>query len=122
MLPTLAIWPEVEVTVGKTEVETYYHITDFSECAFKDQIGDLVCDDLVNNPFCAFDGGDCCRDESNKLFCESCICYDESNPHIYTEAFVPFTVTTEYQSVSCEPISNCLFQFREITTNSFFFQ
>ena len=94
-------------------------ITDFTECAFKDQIGDLVCDDLVNNPFCAFDGGDCCRDESNKLFCESCICYDESNPHVYTEAFVPFTITTEYQSVLCEFSPNYL--RIEITTKIGFF-
>ena len=119
MLPTLTIFV-LKKRLNLKKWTWNWLITDFSECAFKDQIGDLVCDDLVNNPFCAFDGGDCCRENSNKLFCESCICYDESNPHVYTEAFVPFTVTTESQFVLCEPISNCLFQFREITTNFFF--
>ena len=37
---------------------------------------------------------------------------------------MPFTITTESQFVLCEPILNCLFQFREVTTKKivlFFF-
>ena len=38
-------------------------------------IGDGVCNDIINNPQCNYDGGDCCTGEFT--YCEKCICYLE---------------------------------------------
>ena len=37
-------------------------------------IGDGICDDLTNNMECNYDGGDCCLDPINDLYCSECQC------------------------------------------------
>ena len=37
-------------------------------------ISDGVCDDLNNNLFCHFDGGDCCGLKVRKQYCITCEC------------------------------------------------
>ena len=37
-------------------------------------ISDGVCDDLNNNLFCQFDGGDCCGHKVRKQYCITCEC------------------------------------------------
>ena len=50
----------------------------FSECN-NPMIGDGYCDDRFNLPIqgCKNDGGDCCGDDVNKLFCQHCVCLEE---------------------------------------------
>ena len=40
----------------------------------KDQIGDGICQDYNNSPFCNYDLGDCCMPVRELDFCCSCIC------------------------------------------------
>ncbi len=35
---------------------------------------DGVCDDVANIALCLFDGGDCCHEFKNKVFCKNCSC------------------------------------------------
>ena len=37
-------------------------------------ISDDSCDDINNNPFCMFDGGDCCGANVIKQYCIDCDC------------------------------------------------
>ena len=37
-------------------------------------ISDGSCDDANNNPFCNFDGGDCCGSDVRKQYCFDCLC------------------------------------------------
>ena len=37
-------------------------------------ISDDSCDDVNNNPFCMFDGGDCCGANVIKQYCIDCDC------------------------------------------------
>ena len=37
-------------------------------------ISDGSCDDANNNPFCNFDGGDCCGSDVKKQYCFDCLC------------------------------------------------
>ena len=41
-------------------------------------ISDDSCDDVNNNPFCMFDGGDCCGANANKQYCIDCDCISKS--------------------------------------------
>ena len=53
-------------------------------------IGDGYCDDRFNLPIkgCPYDGGDCCGEHVNKLFCELCLCPDE----VEVEDTCPFKI------------------------------
>ena len=51
-------------------------------CFHKQFVGDGVCDDPNNNPYCFFDGGDCCLADSDTSFCKDCFCYLEENDTI----------------------------------------
>ena len=51
-------------------------------CFHKRFVGDGVCDDPNNNPYCFFDGGDCCLADSDTSFCKDCFCYLEENDTI----------------------------------------
>ena len=51
-------------------------------CFHKRFVGDGVCDDPNNNPYCFFDGGDCCLADSDTSFCKDCFCYLEENDAI----------------------------------------
>ena len=51
-------------------------------CFYKQFVGDGVCDDPNNNPYCFFDGGDCCLADSDTSFCKDCFCYLEENDTI----------------------------------------
>ena len=43
-----------------------------------DLIGDDYCDDNNNNPGCNYDGGDCCGPNVNTLYCQECLCLNDS--------------------------------------------
>ena len=45
-------------------------------CAFPDYATDLYCDDLNNTPECNYDGGACCGQSVDTLFCDTCECVD----------------------------------------------
>ena len=40
-------------------------------------IGDAYCDDINNNVYCNFDGGDCCGANVNTDYCDECLCIEE---------------------------------------------
>ena len=40
--------------------------------------GDGFCDDVTNKPECNYDGGDCCLEHVDTMFCNECKCYEES--------------------------------------------
>ena len=42
---------------------------------FNDYIGDGYCEDETNLAECNHDGGDCCGDDVNTVFCKECICH-----------------------------------------------
>ena len=44
-----------------------------------------MCDDQTNNDACEYDGGDCCGDSVNEVYCNECICH-ESGDTANTEA------------------------------------
>ena len=46
----------------------------FAGCADPSRIGNGICDDETNNEVCEWDGGDCCGDNVNNLFCNVCRC------------------------------------------------
>merc|ERR1712080_425436 len=54
-------------------------------------IGDGSCDDINNNYFCKFDGGDCCGPNVRKNFCMECKCLETT-----------CTVNSDTGKVSCE--------------------
>ena len=39
------------------------------------QIGNGLCSDVINNPECDYDGGDCCGSNVNTDWCTDCISY-----------------------------------------------
>ena len=58
-----------ERSVTRTDAcqSDYYYNVD-------DGIGDGICDDDFNNEECDWDGGDCCGDDVNTIFCSECEC------------------------------------------------
>ena len=46
-------------------------------CDNQDWVGDGYCDDIVNNPECNYDDGDCCGDDANVQYCIECKCFNE---------------------------------------------
>ena len=61
------------------------------QCDFYDDyIGDGFCDDATNNEVCEWDGGDCCGDNVNNLFCNVCRCNYSFIPDLYV-----FSASTE---------------------------
>jgi len=46
-------------------------------CDNQDWVGDGYCDDIVNNPECNYDDGDCCGDNANVQYCIECKCFNE---------------------------------------------
>ena len=60
----LALDPEVDCCVELKD-----------ECVnFGDFWGDSICDDVLNNDLCKWDGGDCCLDDINSNYCLACEC------------------------------------------------
>ena len=47
-----------------------------TSCAFPEYATDLYCDDLNNTPECNYDGGACCGQGVDRLFCDACECLD----------------------------------------------
>ena len=43
-------------------------------------IADNACDDVNNNEGCQWDGGDCCGDDVNTVYCMVCECLDPNDP------------------------------------------
>ena len=41
-------------------------------------IADLYCDDINNNIECNYDGGDCCGPNANTLYCQECLCLNDT--------------------------------------------
>ena len=53
-------------------------------CTSLELIGDLICNDELNNEDCLFDGHDCCLGIINDQFCLDCICHlDELKHEVY---------------------------------------
>ena len=84
-------WESAEKSLGKMiniKFLTFSPIFPSSEvdfdmyCFYKQFVGDGVCDDPNNNPYCFFDGGDCCLADSDTSFCKDCFCYLEENDTI----------------------------------------
>ena len=50
----------------------------FAVCEQLYFVGDGKCHDFTNNLYCAFDGGDCCKDQVNYEECQICACIDPS--------------------------------------------
>ena len=55
----------------------------FAVCADPSRIGNGFCDDATNNEVCEWDGGDCCGDNVNNLFCNVCRCNYSFIPDLY---------------------------------------
>jgi hypothetical protein len=51
-------------------------------CAVKSWRGDGQCDDDNNNCGCNWDGGDCCGDNVQQLYCTSCFCLDPDDSRL----------------------------------------
>ena len=47
----------------------------------KNWVGDGKCDDAVNVELCEYDGGDCCLNIIDALYCDDCICHFDSQKH-----------------------------------------
>ena len=56
---------EMTITVGQT-----------SSCTMLHYVADGFCDDVTNNHFCDYDGGDCCLEDTINVACEVCKCLD----------------------------------------------
>ena len=41
-------------------------------------IADFYCDDINNNIECNYDGGDCCGPNANTLYCQECLCLNDT--------------------------------------------
>ena len=48
-------------------------------CKVTQYVGDGYCDDVSNTATCGYDGGDCCGDNVNTLFCFTCACHESSS-------------------------------------------
>ena len=48
--------------------------TNHGECPNPAWIGDGYCDDVTNNQYCNYDGGDCCGSAINTQYCSECQC------------------------------------------------
>ena len=48
--------------------------TNHGECPSPGWIGDGYCDDVTNNQYCNYDGGDCCGATINTQYCSECQC------------------------------------------------
>ena len=71
-------------------------------CLFPHYNGDGFCDDDTNNEICGFDGGDCCLDDPNLLYCFLCICNETgtSGANSSIETTLPTVTTQEYITTS----------------------
>merc|ERR1711976_183948 len=49
---------------------------DGSNCEIPHWFGDNYCDDENNNSECGYDGGDCCGDKVNTMYCSECKCLE----------------------------------------------
>ena len=56
-----------------------YSILLFEGCPMSHWAGDGFCDDVTNNEYCNFDGGDCCGSTVNTQWCSECICFHLQN-------------------------------------------
>ena len=45
-------------------------------CNVTQWVGDGYCDDVSNTIECNYDGGDCCLDNTNTVYCTDCLCFD----------------------------------------------
>ena len=67
----------------------------YIDCMEPQDVGDFICHDLLNNPRCDFDGGDCCLPIhiQSDFHCQKCQCL---NLHNYTTS----TAVTNYSPTS----------------------
>ena len=56
-------------------------------------IGDGVCSDDLNTPFCDYDGGDCCLPYIVKSCLYNCICHEDGLVHPTFEGIVVLIIT-----------------------------
>ena len=53
-----------------------YHQISEQNCADDEFLGDLYCDDYLNNEECHFDNGDCCIGGDSNFYCKECKCIE----------------------------------------------
>ena len=82
----------------------------------KANIGNHFCQDILNNPNCNFDGGDCCGANVNTDFCFECFCYDSCDtidyPYFIDDGSEFGAIVYNFGDGYCDDESNtegCLF-------------
>ena len=56
-----------------------YNNVDKDPCAIQERLllNNNVCDDIANTKECRFDGGDCCMENRDEIYCLNCDCIKE---------------------------------------------
>ena len=86
-----------------------------SECTQPTWIGDGFCDDKTNNLDCNYDGGDCCLDSINTVYCEICQCINAETfcqGHGYSQTQCEAYICCHFDNGTCwssKGISQCDF-------------
>ena len=84
---------ETTTPVYETTIAAIIKTTSSKECPFTKFAGDNVCDDLINNEECDWDGGDCCGYNVNTLLCSACDCLDPNHNSDHDGCIDPFDYT-----------------------------
>ena len=80
-----------------------------SGCFNPDYQGDDSCDDENNNANCEYDGGDCCGDHVETLFCTECQCLDPT----YISTTPQSTLQTSNTQTTTASSSGCYYPHRK---------
>ena len=70
--------PTTCVTTTSQATTTPFGTTGSNSCN-QGWIGDGYCDDINNNQYCNFDGGDCCGSNANTDWCTECLCLEDQD-------------------------------------------
>jgi hypothetical protein len=54
----------------------YIQTISYSGCPAISWVGDGYCDDETNIEECQFDGGDCCLENVDLMYCTVCVCHE----------------------------------------------
>ncbi len=85
------------------------------------RIGDGICEDLVNTQECLYDGGDCCLEDKDLVFCQVCQCrqsvelarikekFDELDVQVFEfPTHNPYAVTTHSVIIEVDIVESAL--------------
>ncbi len=62
-------------------------------------MSDHVCDDVTNTKACFFDGGDCCLEDKETIYCTDCLCRHDGNKLIFYFEYCKDTFQSNLQIV-----------------------